>query len=95
MPNAIAYLDESTAAAWERAVYAFLAEKERRSGSLRTSSPTLACSTTSSAAPARHRTKSLRRTSSPGRMAAASLAGSRARSRSAPASLASAPSIVS
>ena len=36
MPNAIAYLDESTAAGWERTVYAFLAEKERRSGSLRT-----------------------------------------------------------
>ena len=34
MPNAIAYLDESTAAGWER--NAFLAEKERRSGSLRT-----------------------------------------------------------
>ena len=36
MPNAIAYLDESTAAGWERTLYAFLAEKERRSGSLRT-----------------------------------------------------------
>ena len=35
MPNAIAYLDESTAAVWERTLYAFLAEKERRSGSLR------------------------------------------------------------
>jgi len=34
--NAIAYLDESTAAGWERSLYAFLAEKERRSGSLRT-----------------------------------------------------------
>ena len=34
--NAIAYLDESTASAWERTLYAFLAEKERRSGSLRT-----------------------------------------------------------
>src|SRR5262245_26279731 len=33
--NAVAYLDES-AAGWERALYAFLAEKERRSGSLRT-----------------------------------------------------------
>jgi len=31
--NAIAYLDES-AAGWERSLYAFLAEKERRSGSL-------------------------------------------------------------
>jgi len=29
-------LDESTAAGWERTLYAFLAEKERRSGSLRT-----------------------------------------------------------
>ena len=36
MPNALAYLDESTAAGWERTLYAFLAEKERRSGSLRT-----------------------------------------------------------
>src|SRR3972149_5847870 len=35
MTNAIAYLDES-AAGWERTLYAFLAEKERRSGSLRT-----------------------------------------------------------
>jgi hypothetical protein len=32
----IAYLDESTTASWERTLYAFLAEKERRSGSLRT-----------------------------------------------------------
>jgi site-specific recombinase XerD len=32
----VAYLDESTAAGWERTLYAFLAEKERRSGSLRT-----------------------------------------------------------
>ena len=36
MTNQIAYLDESTSAGWERALYAFLAEKERRSGSLRT-----------------------------------------------------------
>ena len=36
MPNAIAYLDESAAAGWHRSLYAFLAEKERRSGSLRT-----------------------------------------------------------
>src|SRR3990172_9554827 len=36
MTNALAYLDESTAAGWERSLYAFLAEKERRSGSLRT-----------------------------------------------------------
>ena len=36
MPNAVTYLDESTAASWERTLYAFLAEKERRSGSLRT-----------------------------------------------------------
>ena len=28
--------DESTAAGWERTLYAFLAEKERRSGSERT-----------------------------------------------------------
>src|SRR6185436_1357943 len=35
MNNAIAYLDES-ASGWERSLYAFLAEKERRSGSLRT-----------------------------------------------------------
>ncbi len=35
MSHAIAYLDES-AAGWERSLYAFLAEKERRSGSLRT-----------------------------------------------------------
>jgi site-specific recombinase XerD len=33
---AIAYLDESVAGGWERSLYAFLAEKERRSGSLRT-----------------------------------------------------------
>ena len=36
MPKAIAYLDESTAADWSRILYAFLAEKERRSGSKRT-----------------------------------------------------------
>ena len=36
MPDAVAYLDESTASGWERTLYAFLAEKERRSGSLRT-----------------------------------------------------------
>jgi integrase/recombinase XerD len=36
MTGAIAYLDESAAADWERTLYAFLAEKERRSGSLRT-----------------------------------------------------------
>src|SRR5664279_1010830 len=35
MNNTVAYLDES-AAGWERSLYAFLAEKERRSGSLRT-----------------------------------------------------------
>jgi site-specific recombinase XerD len=35
MTNAIAYLDES-AAGWERSLYAFLAEKHRRSGSHRT-----------------------------------------------------------
>ena len=33
--NAIAYLDES-ADGWERSLYAFLAEKQRRSGSMRT-----------------------------------------------------------
>ncbi len=33
MPNAIAYLDESSAAGWERTLYAFLAEKQKRSGS--------------------------------------------------------------
>src|SRR5687767_714700 len=36
MPNAIAYLDESTVSGWERSLYAFLAEKQRRSGSNRT-----------------------------------------------------------
>ena len=36
MPNAIAYFDETTASGWQRSLYAFLAEKERRSGSLRT-----------------------------------------------------------
>ena len=37
MPTStVAYLDESTTAGWERTLYAFLAEKERRSGSLRT-----------------------------------------------------------
>jgi len=35
MKNTVAYLDES-AAGWERSLYAFLAEKERRSGSMRT-----------------------------------------------------------
>src|SRR4051812_43631541 len=35
MNNAVSYLDES-AAGWERSLYAFLAEKERRSGSMRT-----------------------------------------------------------
>ncbi len=36
MTSNITYLDESTAAGWERTLYAFLAEKQRRSGSLRT-----------------------------------------------------------
>jgi site-specific recombinase XerD len=36
LTNNVAYLDESAAAGWERTLYAFLAEKERRSGSLRT-----------------------------------------------------------
>jgi site-specific recombinase XerD len=36
MTNNVAYLDESTPAGWERTLYAFLAEKERRSGSQRT-----------------------------------------------------------
>ncbi len=36
MPNAIAYLDESSGAGWERTLYAFLAEKQKRSGSDRT-----------------------------------------------------------
>ena len=36
MPNAIAYFDESAASSWDRTLYAFLAEKERRSGSMRT-----------------------------------------------------------
>ncbi len=35
MNNAVAYLDE-TAEGWERSLYAFLAEKERRAGSMRT-----------------------------------------------------------
>src|SRR5215212_3802364 len=35
MNNSIAYLDES-AAGWERSLFAFLAEKQRRSGSMRT-----------------------------------------------------------
>ena len=36
MTSNITYLDESAAAGWERTLYAFLAEKERRSGSKRT-----------------------------------------------------------
>jgi integrase/recombinase XerD len=36
LPNAIAYLDESGVSGWERSLYAFLAEKQRRSGSDRT-----------------------------------------------------------
>jgi site-specific recombinase XerD len=36
MTNHVAYLDESAAAGWERTLYAFLAEKERRLGSERT-----------------------------------------------------------
>ena len=36
MPNAIAYLDDSNVSGWERSLYAFLAEKQRRSGSDRT-----------------------------------------------------------
>ena len=35
MNNTVVYLGESVAG-WERSLYAFLAEKERRSGSLRT-----------------------------------------------------------
>src|ERR1700686_4782419 len=36
MNNAVAYLDESAAGGWQGTLYAFLAEKERRSGSSRT-----------------------------------------------------------
>ena len=36
MTTNVAYLDESSASSWDRTLYAFLAEKERRSGSLRT-----------------------------------------------------------
>jgi site-specific recombinase XerD len=36
LTNAISYLDESTISGWERSLYAFLAEKQRRSGSMRT-----------------------------------------------------------
>ena len=36
MTSNITYLDESTASGWERSLYAFLAEKQRRSGSDRT-----------------------------------------------------------
>jgi integrase/recombinase XerC len=36
LPNAIAYLDEAVTSGWERGLYAFLAEKQRRSGSMRT-----------------------------------------------------------
>ena len=35
MTTNVVYLDESAAAGWERTLYAFLAEKERRSGSFR------------------------------------------------------------
>jgi site-specific recombinase XerD len=36
LPNAIAYFHESIVAGWEHSLYAFLAEKQRRSGSNRT-----------------------------------------------------------
>ena len=36
MSNAVAFPDESNASDWGRSLYAFLAEKERRSGSMRT-----------------------------------------------------------
>ena len=36
MNNTVTYLDESSAGAWERTLYAFIAEKQRRSGSIRT-----------------------------------------------------------
>jgi site-specific recombinase XerD len=36
MTNAVADLDESIVSGWERCLYAFLAEKQRRSGSMRT-----------------------------------------------------------
>jgi site-specific recombinase XerD len=36
MNNTVAYLDESTAAGWQGSLHAFLAEKQRRSGSMRT-----------------------------------------------------------
>ena len=36
MATTLAYLDESTASGWDRSLYAFLAEKQRRSGSDRT-----------------------------------------------------------
>jgi hypothetical protein len=36
LTNFIAYLDESSSSAWQRGLYAFLAEKPRRFGSMRT-----------------------------------------------------------
>jgi hypothetical protein len=36
MANSVAYLDESSTADWSRILYAFLAEKERHRGSVRT-----------------------------------------------------------
>ena len=35
-PNVLPVMFDDTASGWERALYAFLAEKERRSGSMRT-----------------------------------------------------------
>ena len=93
MPNAVAYLDESTASGWERTLYAFLAEKERRSGSLRTvqSYPRMLHHFFDSAGKAPDGVTS--QDVSPGPTALASQEGSRARSRSAPVLLASAASI--
>jgi hypothetical protein len=84
--------DESIPA-WEKAIYAFLAEKERRSGSMRTvAMPTAASCSASSGRPARRQNRSRRQTSSASRTASGPRVVSPPRLPSAPGWRASARS---
>ena len=87
MNNQIAHLDES-AVGWQRSLYAFLAEKQRRSGSDRTVQSYSRMLRTFSALRVRLRTGSPRRTYSRGPTALACQAKHQVQSPSAPASLA-------
>ena len=92
MPNTVAYIDESTGSRWERTLYAFLAGKERRSGSLGTVQSDSRMLHHFFGRAGKPPDKSPRRTPSPGLTPLDFPASSRARSRPAPVLLASAAS---